>query len=461
MENKLDQFSLFLLGIFFFLLAIYSKQFAYLNIKLESIPVFISEATLTAILVLRVFHWKNVLRSSRWPIYFLGAFLAWGFVRLGISVASGQVKDFGLIESLKQTCIFYQGVWFLVPFLFSGRELKKLMVVSFSGIAVAEIFGWLGFLLMGTYGSTYSRLIGFPVGDEVLLPLYPLVYLLLAKPYPELISLTFGHLWLTQFVIYMKRTWVFSVLVFALPLLIWRAGKDWPSLLKRLTWPFLLGLALAGLTLFYVSAREEPIFYHRQQSESLKQRENMPKFGRAMLFLLDQVFPYTDPLETQVSIGKIIFKGDLAQNGSTSPTSLMAFRMHLWHQAWDGFLEHPWVGNGFGTRMMTTQLNGLPAVVDGRWISGPHNSFLAVMNRLGLIGFFLLSGLLGWVGWIFLRSPKSDFSWLVAASVVNLHFFALFNVCLENPQGGIWYWFFLGTALAVVYAEAEVQESAR
>jgi hypothetical protein len=453
-QQRLRSLSFIILAAFFFLLALYSKRFAYLSFKIGTIPIYISEICLAVVLLLRANSVGALFKLPRVPLVLVFSFLGWGIIRLGYSIYAGEAFQFGLVEGLKQSCVFYLSIWLLVPQLFSVQELKRLFLSAFAGAAAAQVLGWLGFILMGTYGKTFSRLIGFPVGDEVLLPLYPLAYLLLPRPWPELLSLPYGQLWLTQFIIYMKRTWVFSILIFALPLILWRAGKKWKLQLKRLAWPFALSFVMAITTLIYVTHRGEPPLYHRQQSESLKQRAEMPAVARGLLFLLDEVFPYTDPLETQISIQRIVFKGDLLVGDNSTP-SFMAFRVHLWKQAWAGFLEKPWFGQGFGNHMLATQLNGLPAMVDGKWISGPHNSFLAVLNRLGILGFVLLTSLIFMLAAAFVRSKKTDFTWLVAASVVNLNFFALFNVCLENPQGGIWYWFFWGMLLKLAYAKEE------
>lgn len=440
-----ERLSFFVLAAFLILLAIYSKQFAYLHLRVAGLGIFVSEVALATVVFFRLPRIRGA-RVPKMVLLFGGAYLAWGFLRLGISFSEGWDSSVTLMDTLKQSCIFFLIAWMFVPFLFPLADLRRLFGIALLGVGTAQCLGWLGFLLMGSYGQSHTRLMGFPVGNEVLLPLYPLVYLLWRSPRPELYSLTFGQLWLTQFVLYMKRTWVFSVLVFGIPLLLWKSAGRRAGISKRLLWPMLAGMALFAMSMVYVGGRSDPPFRHAHETASKAERENMPAAGRFLLSLIDNVFPYTDPLENQVSFSRIVFKGDLLASGQGVP-SMMAFRMHLWRQAWDGFLERPWIGQGFGTHMMQTQLNGLPAVVDGRWISGPHNSFLAVMNRLGLLGLFFLGGLLLAVAYEGYKAERSTLAWILIAAVVNVHFFAFFNVCLENPQGGIWYWLFLGMAL--------------
>lgn len=456
-HERIDKFSFSILAGFLFLLGLYSKQFAYLNLKIAGFPIYISEVVLAWVVFLRCTRLPAFFRAPRAALAFFFLYLAWGFTRLAISFAAGIPADVGLQDTLKQTSIFYLAIWLVVPLLFSLEQNRKLLLAALFGAGAAQLLGWIGFLVMGVYGKVFSRLIGFPVGNEVLLPLYPLVYLLVRQPWAEIYSLSFGQLWLTQFLIYMKRTWVFSVVVFSLPVVIYCLRGRSTEKTKRLLQPLLFGVLIAAAGVLYVSQREEPWLYHAEETRSVAQRAQMPAVARGALSLLDRVFPYTDPLETRVSLSQVIFKGDLlVQENRTM--SFMAFRIHLWRQAWAGFLAKPWFGQGFGTRIVQTQLNGLPAVVDGRWISGPHNSFLTVMNRLGLVGIFLLVGLVGAVIWRAWPLRLTTFGWMMVAALLNVHFFCLFNVCLENPQGGVWYWLFLGMALQAFLAKAEAKE---
>lgn len=454
LPRNLDAVSCLLLGAFLFFLAVYSKQFAYLNVQVGGIPLYISEFTLVVVSLLRVKRWREVLSVPRAALWLALLFLAWGFARLGMSLAAGLPDDITLVETLKQTCLFYQVVWFFLPFLFAEKELRAIVSVALLGAGVAQALGWLGFMLFGIYGSTFSRLLGFPVGNEVLLALYPLTFVLWSYPAAAGHSLSFGLLWVAQFLIYMKRTWVFSVLVFSLPVVLLRSSGTWGERIKRILIPAGVSVVLAALTIYYVNQRgDENRLHHAHESASAAERANMPSAVRLLLRLVDEIFPYTDPLETQISMSRVVFKGDLLTGNGATP-SFMAFRMHLWRQAWAGFLEHPVVGRGFGNHMMETQLNGLPAVVDGRWISGPHNSYLAILNRLGVVGFLFFVGLVTVVVWHCRWRQLDNLGWVLVAALLNVHFFSLFNVCLENPQSGIWYWLFLGMSLKIFFSRS-------
>jgi len=440
-------FSRWILAAYFFFLSLYSKRFAYLAISIRGFPLFISELTLLAVFFLRARRLRYVSLPRR-VLLFLFAFAGWGLVRLAWSFAEGTANRSNLMETLQQSAIFYQSAWILVPLLFRIDDVRAFFSSALAGAAVAQFLGWVGFLLMGRYEAKNSFLIGFPVGNEMILPLFPFVFLLWNYPWALLGCFTYGQLWMTQFVIYMKRAWVFCCLVFGLPLLFFppRARR------RKFLLGFLLALVISGFSawggLLWVKDRPVPIVYHSIERESVAQRQKFSAFTRLLLQMVDKVYPFTEVLFTDVTAGQIIFKGDLKEGKDFAPTSFIAFRFHLWKQTWSSFKARPWIGQGFGGHIFETQLNGSPAAVEGKWISGPHNSFLSILARLGIVGASLFLGLV----WACLGGLLKHFrhlttlDWMILAAVGSAHFFAFFNVCLENPQSGIWYWFFLGAA---------------
>lgn len=60
-------------------------------------------------------------------------------------------------------------------------------------------------------------------------------------------------------------------------------------------------------------------------------------------------------------------------------------RWPLWHMAWDRFLEHPWVGRGFGLRSFYYAYPEIIKVNGAYW--HPHNLFLSYLTSMGVIGF--------------------------------------------------------------------------
>jgi hypothetical protein len=445
-----------ILLLYFFLSATYGKRFVYLNINVGEFPIFITEIALMAVLGLRLPELKTgvfTIPRRYWMIVL--AFVAFWLGRLAVSVAEGVLQEFGAIEVLRHTCIFYQCIWIFVPFLFSRRENFRFLGVAIAGIGFAQVLGWTGFLIMGQYSHGISKFFGYPVGNEVLLPLYLFSLVLFHSAWSFLYLISFGLLWLTQFVLYMKRNWVFSVFVFSLPALYFALPG------KRLRTFVIAGLAsLFGLGLAYATLEQvrgrglAPLYHIGDGAAATEQRKEFSALTKGLLFLVDHVYQSTDLFSTDVSMKDVIFKGDLASDKIKpsivllNPVSMMAFRFHLWKQAWERFLERPVFGNGFGPRFAETQLNGLLAQVDYKWISGPHNSYLMILHRMGIVGFGLYLLVLLYPLWQWLiAGVRKPFSWIVMGAFASTSFFALFNVCLENPQGGVWYWFFLGLVL--------------
>ena len=129
---------------------------------------------------------------------------------------------------------------------------------------------------------------------------------------------------------------------------------------------------------------------------------------------------------------------------------------------WDAIVDYTvhgqyfWQGKGFGINL--AEDDGIPAPADGS-LRAPHNAHLNILARTGIPGLLLWVAVqgafgisliragivasrtkralwLGVVGWIFVY-------WL--AALVNM----TFDVYLEGPQGGIFFWSLIGLGLAV------------
>ncbi len=132
----------------------------------------------------------------------------------------------------------------------------------------------------------------------------------------------------------------------------------------------------------------------------------------------------------------------LAGSGPYDP-----LRWLLWGTAWSGFLDAPWLGNGFGqfTRLfhervldlMPRRLPGLP--------EHAHNLLLQLLAELG-IGAGLLTAVLGlrWAHSLWRRQRDGAVWWVMAvAGVAGIH------SALEYP---LWYGFFLAPAALIAGA---------
>ena len=123
------------------------------------------------------------------------------------------------------------------------------------------------------------------------------------------------------------------------------------------------------------------------------------------------------------------------------------------------FGEHFWQGKGFGINLAND--DGLQVLEDDDSLRSPHNGHMTFLAREGVPGFMIWIALqLAWAGSVIAsyRSSKRNghrlwsnfFLFQLAywsAFVVN----ASFDVYLEGPVGGIWFWTVFGVGLGAVY----------
>jgi O-antigen ligase len=126
----------------------------------------------------------------------------------------------------------------------------------------------------------------------------------------------------------------------------------------------------------------------------------------------------------------------------------------------DGF----WVGNGFGS-----SLAALYGFSDATGNRSPHNGHLTILARMGVPGFVLWLNVIFITYWHLircyftaLRNNKPELAkinlWVMAYLAAML-FNMSFDVYLEGPQGGIWFWCFVGFAIALTCSQRNFAKS--
>lgn len=126
-------------------------------------------------------------------------------------------------------------------------------------------------------------------------------------------------------------------------------------------------------------------------------------------------------------------------------------RLFFWRDAWEIFLQAPWLGVGFGEFDWAFFMHGQNhdhAVINNR-VEHAHNLFLQVLAEMGLIGFFLLTIITGF--WLkrLLQKKRDQNSWW---HLMSLCFFGI-NSMLEYP---LWLGHFLGV-FAVLLGAGDTQ----
>ena len=132
-----------------------------------------------------------------------------------------------------------------------------------------------------------------------------------------------------------------------------------------------------------------------------------------------------------------------------------AWRLRWWSKIVDDTARGPyfWTGRGFGLNLATAHGFDVDA---RRSLRSPHNGHLTVLARMGVPGALLWASLqLAWLGEMLAayRRSRSGSRWprlfllLTACWVAHL-VNASFDVYLEGPMGGIWFWTIFGVGLA-------------
>jgi O-antigen ligase len=121
------------------------------------------------------------------------------------------------------------------------------------------------------------------------------------------------------------------------------------------------------------------------------------------------------------------------------------FRFLAWLEAGQRFAQNPVLGEGFGVPF-SFELTS----VDVR----PHNTFLTILYKMGLLGFLPAMVLLfnfQWRGWSSLRSfhrePGAMFLYVLLLIQLAMVFFGCLNLLLESPFLGSIFWVISGVGM--------------
>jgi O-antigen ligase len=126
------------------------------------------------------------------------------------------------------------------------------------------------------------------------------------------------------------------------------------------------------------------------------------------------------------------------------------FRLSAWKEAWRRFEEYPLAGEGFGAPFTFDQL-----LFDND--PRPHNTFLTVLYKMGLIGLLPLLVFLFYFFWITLRAVRRNlenrrvaFLQIVVLSQLAFCFYGAANLVLESPFLASLFWTTSGLGLRMV-----------
>ena len=126
------------------------------------------------------------------------------------------------------------------------------------------------------------------------------------------------------------------------------------------------------------------------------------------------------------------------------------FRLSAWKEAWRRFEEYPLAGEGFGVPLT---FEGLPFDNDPR----PHNTFLTVLYKMGLIGFLPLVALLVYFFWSTIAAAHCNLGsrrvallQIVVLAQLAFLLYGAANLMLESPFLAALFWATWGLGLRIV-----------
>lgn len=163
----------------------------------------------------------------------------------------------------------------------------------------------------------------------------------------------------------------------------------------------------------------------------------------------------------EVSTDQLIsnFLSTIGQSNKEGLDGTKEWRMQWWNAIIDYTFHGPyfWTGKGFGVNLATE--DGYQ-VEKEETLRSPHNGHMTVLARTGVPGLSLWAMLqIAWgatLGYAYIRATRAgDRKWANLFVMLLVYWVAFltnasFDVFLEGPMGGIWYWSLIGLGIGAV-----------
>jgi O-antigen ligase len=375
----------------------YTKDFAYMSVP--GVPIFVTDVVLGGLTLALLSSLRSSLGAlGRTPKLALIWLLASGAICVGRGFVSGQDK----ILVLRDSAIVVYSMFLLVSFLIvsSWESVKRIFVFFVLGAMFSSVnaLAWL------TAQPGQRRYL--PYGVYVLAGLIGTVLLTTnrsirpALGWPLSGVLAAGVLVANARTIYIALATILVIMVLIGP----RAKMQ----IRRRTLRLCAGTAVAFVLLLWAVVQT--------------------KAGADLL----------DTTATELVSGTLYYADD--------PKA--GFRFLAWLEAGQRFAQNPILGEGFGVPFIFEL-----ASEDVR----PHNTFLTILYKMGLLGFLPAMVLLGgfqWKGWGSLRSLHQDrravFLYVLLLAQLAMSVFGSLNLLLESPFLASMFWVTLGVGMRVI-----------
>jgi O-antigen ligase len=393
------------------------RQFSHLAIRIEETNLYVTETILVVAWMLVGLRKATAKERLSEKSGLNGLFLA--YYALGLICLLRGIADFGM-EALRHSVIVYYSLfYFLILELVTDlSKLERILKLSLIASAVALL------AILYNYASGF----GFETSTEV-------------KRYGAdigALSLVFCCLFWLTLSIFRVKSKAKSLLQIMLPFQLF-------AVIFLIQHRSLLLALIGGLTFIFALI-----------SKTRTLRYLVLIVCAFLLIICVNQF-------SGILSGNVLVKETLARALSTltpeqDPNS--AHRIAMWGQILQRTATQPMLGEGFGP--------AFSVFFSGRFYDyserrlHPHNSFLWILNRMGIIGFGVFSFLIlkfynsGIKAYKRMDAGKSK-AYLLAllSSHLCISIFAFFNVVLEGPSMGIFFWIIMGLTMALIKMEKE------
>jgi hypothetical protein len=398
----------------------FGRAFSYLGIRVEEINLYVTEAVLAAACILmvsgKVAAKERLIKRSE----FNGLFLI--YYALGLLCLLRGISQFGM-EALRHSVVVYYSVfYFLILELISDlNRLERILKFSLAASTVALL------AIMYNYASG----LGFETSTQV-------------KRYGANIGalslISCCLFWLSLSVLKV-RSKAKNILLILLPFQLFAAV----FLIQHRS----LLVALIGGLIF--------IFALISKTRTLRYLALII----CALLLIICVNQFSGILSGNVMVKDTLTRAFSTLTPEQDPNS--GHRIAMWGQMLHRTARQPVLGEGFGPPFSAFFGRKFYDYSERRL--HPHNSFLWILNRMGIIGFgvfcllimkFYSSGIRAY------RRMNAGKSKAYLLALLSCHFcisiFGFFNVVLEGPSMGIFFWIIMGMTMALIKIEKQQSE---
>lgn len=253
---------------------------------------------------------------------------------------------------------------------------------------------------------------------------------------------------------------------------LWSRRSEYRSVLEIVLWPiWLVGIAMSGsFNRGGLTAAMSAVAVTLLLSPTRKITTAI--FAAALLIT---AVAFVNP-SVELTRGRDVSLGQLATNvsslivdtGRGDLEGTREWRIDWWTDIVNYTVrgEYFWTGKGFGINLADS--DGYQVMEDGS-LRAPHSSHMSVLARMGVPGaavwIILQLGFgIAIVSAIFRAQRRQDQFWGLVLIWIFAYWLAMivnssFDVYLEGPQGGIWFWAIFGLGIAAVRMEREEDEA--